>query len=44
MEASKFGEEAVRDCFHDALNAALADEENDEDEDGNGDALGEVDV
>lgn len=44
MEASKFGEQAVRDCFHDALNAALADEENDEDEDGNGDALREVDV
>lgn len=42
MEASKFGEEAVRDCFHDALNAALAYEENDED--GDGDGLGEVDA
>ncbi|KQS51283.1 hypothetical protein [Sphingomonas sp. Leaf198] len=40
MEASKLGEEAVRDCFHKALNAALADEENDED----GDDLGEVDA
>jgi len=42
MEASKFGEEAVRDCFHDALNAALADGENDED--GDADDLGEVDA
>jgi hypothetical protein len=42
MEASKLGEEAVRDCFHDALNAALADDENDED--GDGDGLGEVDA
>ena len=42
MEASKLGEDAVRDCFHDALNAALADEENDEYEDG--DDLGEVDA
>lgn len=42
MEASKLGEVAVRDCFHKALNAALADEENDEDEDG--DDLGEVDA
>lgn len=42
MEASKLGEEAVRDCFHDALNAALADDENDEAEDG--DDLGEVDA
>ena len=42
MEASKFGEEAVRDCFHDALNAALADKENDEE--GDGDDLGELDV
>lgn len=33
MEASKFGEEAVRDCFHDALNAALDDDENDGDDD-----------
>lgn len=40
MEASKFGEEAVRDCLHDALNAALADDENDED----GDGLTEVDA
>lgn len=42
MDASKFGEEAVRDSFHDALNAALADEENDDNEDG--DDLGEVDA
>lgn len=42
MEISKLGEEAVRDCFHDALNAALADDENDGNEDG--DDLGEVDA
>lgn len=42
IKASKFGEEAVRDCFHDALNAALGGEENDED--GDGDGLGEVDA
>lgn len=41
MEASEYGEEAVRNCFHDALNAALADNGNNEDEDSNG--LGEVD-
>jgi len=37
MEASRFGEAAVRDCFHNALNAALADDEgvsNDSGEDG----------
>jgi len=42
MEASKLGEEAVRDCFHNALAAALADDENDEDR--YGDDLGEVDA
>lgn len=42
LEASKFGEEAVRNCFHDALNAALAVQENYEV--GDGDGLGEVDA
>lgn len=42
MEASRLGEDAVRDGFHDALNAVFADDENDEE--GDGDDLGEVDA
>ncbi|MXP26801.1 hypothetical protein GRI39_12240 [Altererythrobacter indicus] len=41
MEASNFGEEAVRECFHNALIAALANNGNYEG--GDTDGLGEVD-
>lgn len=41
MEASKLGEAAVRDCFHDALNAALAADGNNKH--GDGDDLEGVD-
>ena len=41
IEASNFGEEAVRECFHNALISALANHGNDEG--GDDDTLGEVD-